>query len=136
MNTNYWRNEIMDSIYGDANRDYYIGLSSTEPTAQGGNVSEPVANGYARVKINQFSASQDGSVRNAADIVFPLSTGTWFDENHLATHWVLFDGNGANAHLISAGTLETPIGIWKNTVVTIAAQKVVITLLDGVDVGE
>lgn len=133
MNTTFWRNEIMDSIYGDANRDYYIGLSSTKPTVAGGNVTEPVANGYARVKINQFTASSDGTVRNAQDIVFPLSTGTWFNEEHLAGYWVMFDGAGANAHLISSGTLETPIGIWKNTVVTIAANKVVITLTDGAD---
>lgn len=131
MNTTFWRNTIMDDIYGDANREYYIGLSSTEPTVAGGNVTEPISNGYARVRITQFTQSQDGTVRNAQDIVFPLSTGTWFDENHLATHWVMFDGAGANAHLISAGTLEVPIGIWKNTIVTIAANKVVITLLDG-----
>jgi len=133
MNTTFWRNEIMDSIYGDANRDYYIGLSSTTPTVAGGNVTEPVANGYARVKITAFTQAVDGSVKNAQPIVFPLSTGTWFNEEHLATHWVMFDGAGANAHLISSGTLEQPIGIWKNTVVTIAENKVVITLLDGAD---
>lgn len=133
MNTTFWRNEIMDSMYRDANRDYYIGLSSTKPTVAGGNVTEPVANGYQRVKINQFTQSNNGTVQNAQDIVFPLSTGTWFNEQHLAGYWVLFDGSGANAHVLSSGTLETPIGIWKNTIVTIAAGKVIITLLDGTD---
>lgn len=133
MNTTFWRNEIMDSIYGDVNRSYYLGLSSTTPTAAGGNVTEPVANGYARVQISAFTSAADGCVKNAQPVVFPTSTGTWFDEDHLATHWVMFDGNGANANLISSGTLEQPIGIWKNTVVTIAANKIIITLLDNTD---
>ena len=133
MNTTYWRNEIMNSIYRDANRNYYIGLSSTKPTVAGGNVTEPVANGYQRVKITQFTQANNGAVQNAQDIVFPLSTGTWFNEQHLAAYWVLFDGSDSNAHVISSGTLETPIGIWKNTIVTIAAGKVIITLLDGAD---
>lgn len=109
---------------------FYIGLSSSAPTDAGTNVTEPVANGYARVRITAFTQAADGSIENTNDIVFPVSTGTWFPETRLATHWVMFDGPGANAHLLSSGTLEEPIGIWKNTTVTIAAGKVVITLTD------
>ena len=93
-------------------------------------MTEPSGNGYERVRINAFTAANAGAVKNAADIVFPISTGTWFPADHLATHWVVFDGSGASAHVLSSGTLEVPIGIWKNTVVTIGANKVVITLMD------
>lgn len=131
MNTTYWRNKVMDSVYQAASgNEFYIGLSSSAPTDAGGNVTEPSGNGYARVKINAFTAASDGSVHNAADIVFPVSTGTWFPADRLATHWVVFDGSGAGAHVLSSGTLEVPIGIWKNTTVTIATGKVVITLMD------
>jgi len=131
MNTTYWRNKVMNSVYQAASGNtFYIGLSSSTPTAAGGNVTEPSGNGYARVQISGFSSASDGSVHNTSDIVFPLSTGTWFPADRLATHWVVFDGAGAGAHVLSAGTLEVPIGIWKNTTVTIGSGKVVITLTD------
>lgn len=133
MNTTFWRNMIMDTMYSpNSGNEFYVGLSSTAPTEGGTNVSEPNGNGYARVRISSFTAADDGSVHNSGEIVFPRSTGTWFPANNLATHWVLFDGSGANAHLLSSGTLEEPIGIWKNTVITIATGKVVVTLVDGV----
>ena len=121
----------MDDMYQASSGNlFYIGLSSSTPTAAGGNVTEPSGNGYARVQISAFTQADDGSIENANDIVFPVSTGTWFPADRLATHWVMFDGSGANAHLLSSGTLEEPIGIWKNTTVTIASGKVVITLAD------
>lgn len=132
MNTSYWRNKMMDTMYqASSGNQFYIGLSSSTPTDAGTNVTEPVGNGYTRVRITAFTQAVDGSIENTNDIAFPVSTGTWFPENRLATHWVLFDGAGTNAHLLSAGTLEEPVGIWKNTTVTIAAGKVVITLTDG-----
>lgn len=130
MNTTYWRNKMMNDVYGSASNTFYIGLSSTAPNDNGGNVTEPVGNGYARAQITSFSQANNGAVRNATNITFPISTGTWFPADGLATHWVIFDGATSSAHVLSSGTLEVPIGIWKNTVVTIAAQKVIITLLD------
>ena len=109
---------------------FYIGLSSSAPTAAGANVTEPSGNGYARVLITSFTQASDGSIQNASAIVFPTSTGTWFPESRLATHWVMFDGSGSNANLLSSGTLEEPIGIWRNTTVTIPSGRVVITLAD------
>lgn len=120
----------MNDMYGNSSNEFWVGLSSTAPTSSGGNVSEPSGNGYARVKVTGFTPANEGAVKNSADVVFPVSTGTWFPANNLATHWVVFDGSGSSAHVLSSGTLEVPIGIWKNTVVTIGASKVVITLLD------
>lgn len=134
MNTTYWRNKVMDDMYqASSGNAFYIGLSSSTPTAAGGNVTEPTGNGYARVQISAFTRADDGSIENVNDIVFPVSTGTWFPADRLATHWVVFDGSGAGAHLLSSGTLEEPIGIWKNTTVTIASGKVVITLADATE---
>lgn len=133
MNTSYWRNKIMDDMFqASSGNVFYIGLSSTTPTTAGGNVTEPAGNGYERVQITGFSQANNGVISNTSAIMFPRSTGTWFPANALATHWVLFDGADANAHVLSAGALETPIGIWKNTEVTIATGEITITLADGV----
>jgi len=131
LNTTYWRNKVMDSVYGSSSgNSFYVGLSSTAPTDAGGNVTEPSGNGYARVKISSFTAANAGAVKNAAAVVFPTSNGTWFPANALATHWVIFDGAGSSAKVLSSGTLEQSIGIWKNTTVTIAAGEIVLTLSD------
>ena len=131
MNTSYWRNKVLDESYQAASGNtFYIGLSSTTPTDAGGGVTEPSGNAYARVQISGFSTAANGSIHNTANIVFPTSTGTWFALNAPATHWVMFDGSGANANMLSSGTLEEPISILKNTTVTIASGKVVITLTD------
>ena len=131
MNTTYWRNTVLDSVYqASSGNTFYIGLSSTTPTDAGGNVTEPSGNAYARVQISGFSTAASSSIHNTAAIVFPTSTGTWFPLNAPATHWVMFDGAGAGAHVLSSGTLEEPISILKNTTVTIASGKVVITLTD------
>ena len=133
MNTTYWRNTIMTAIYGGSSgRSYYVGLSSTTPTASGTNVTEPTGNNYSRVQITSFTTPNNGSVSNSAALVFPTSSGVWFPGNTPATHWVLYDGNSSGAHLLSAGTLESAIGIYKNTTVTIPAGEVVITLTDNV----
>ena len=131
MNTTYWRNKVLDSVYqASSGNSFYIGLSSTTPTDAGGNVTEPSGNAYARVQISGFSTAANSATHNTADIVFPTSSGTWFPLNVPATHWVMFDGSGAGAHVLSSGTLEEPISILKNTTVTIASGKVVITLTD------
>ena len=117
-------------MYGAASNQFWVGLSSSTPTVEGGNVTEPVGNNYSRVRVNSFTAADNGVIKNVQDIVFPISTGTWFPADSLATHWVMFDGSGSSAHVLSSGTLEVPIGIWKNTVVTIGAQKLVMTLMD------
>lgn len=133
MNTTYWRNTIMTAIYGSGTgRSFYVGLSSTAPTAAGGNVTEPAsANGYARVQVTAFTSPVDGVVKNSAGIVFPSSTGTWFPVSSPAAYWVMFDGAGAGAHVLSSGTLDEPTSIGSNTVVSIPAEEISILLTDG-----
>lgn len=130
MNTTYWRNKIMNDMYRSGDNEFWIGLSSTEPTVGGGNVTEPIGNGYSRVQITSFTQAEMGIIKNTDDIVFPTSEGTWFPADHLATHWVLFDGDDDSANVLSSGTLEVPIGIWANTIVRIGEERVIITLID------
>jgi len=130
MNTTYWLNSIMDTMYTSNDGDFYVGLSSTLPTQAGANISEPTTGAYARVKVTAFSNPVNGMVKNTAAIEFPRSTGVWFDSDHKARYWLLFDGSGASAHLLSSGELDEAKTVESNTSITIAAETLSVTLTD------
>ena len=54
MNTTYFLNLVSGNVYGTKKtpavpETYYIGLSSTAPSDDGTNVTEPATGGYQRV---------------------------------------------------------------------------------------
>ena len=130
MTTTYWLNSIMDTMYKDNSGSFYIGLSSTLPTASGTNVTEPSGNAYQRVPIGTLSAAANGVVKNSNAIQFPKSTGTWFSSSNKAKYWLLFDGNTISANLLSWGELSTQRTIEGDTTVTISANSISFTLTD------
>ena len=119
MNSTYWLNKIMNTMYNDASAEFWLGLSSTKPAADG-----------TGVKITAFTQADGGSVRNPEAIEFPRSTGVWFESTAKAAYWVLFDGNTAEANLLSCGELDEPKTIESNTAITVAAETLSITLTD------
>lgn len=131
MNSTFWINKIMSTIFPSSNATgLYLGLSSTMPTAAGGNVSEPSGNNYSRVQVTAFTAPSAGVVKNKTAISFPQSSGMWFSSDSKAAYWVLFDGTGASAHVLAAGAINEPITVWSNAVITIAKEAISITLTD------
>ena len=66
----------------------FFGLSTTTPTKDGGNISEPSGNGYARVSYalnaTNFSVGTNGAGSNLVTIQFPAPTGPWLTP----THWI------------------------------------------------
>ena len=121
----------MDVLYGGAERvEFYVGLSSTQPNAAGGGVTEPSGMGYARAKINGFTAASNGTVKNKSEILFSRSTGVWFPPEKKAAYWVVFDGTGSGAHVLSFGPLKTAVNIWSSTDVKIGAEQITVTLRD------
>ena len=130
MNSTYWLNKIMDTMYTNATTEFWIGLSSTKPSQDGTGVSEPSGGNYARVQITEFSVANNGTIKNINAIEFPRSTAQWFDSTAKATYWVLFDGNTTEANLLSCGELDEPKTIESNTAITIAAETLSITLTD------
>lgn len=129
MNSTFWLNKIMKTMYTD-NQDFYIGLSSTAPAADGTNVSEPAGDNYARIAVNGFTEPENGVVRNVNELVFPKSTGVWFEATDKAKYWVLFDGADASANYLSSGLLDEAKTIESNTTVTITAGTLSVTLTD------
>lgn len=132
MNSTYWLNKIMDTMYTQ-NSDFYIGLSSTLPNADGTNVTEPTGNSYARVLVTEFSEPINGVVKNTEALVFPRSTGVWFEATDKAKYWVLFDGDGEDANLLSSGELDEPKTVESNTIITIEAETLSVTLTDYIE---
>lgn len=94
MFTTATKNRIMNSIFrgvtGVLPTSISIGLSSTAPTEDGANITEPSASaGYARASGVLFDAAGGGSVSNQTTISFPVCTA----DAGIVTHYVLYDQN-------------------------------------------
>ena len=83
MNTTHFLNRVAGNLFRTETSpaiptEYYIGLSTTEPTMSGANVSEPSTSaGYGRVLLENLSAPVNGVVTNTANINFEESTASW-----------------------------------------------------------
>lgn len=134
MNSTYWANKIMDQIYTNGTDEFWLGLSHTMPDIYGGNVSEPTASDYGRVRVVTFSAPSNGFVYNTSVLEFPICQTEWFSSDAKAAYWVLFDGSGADANVLSAGELEAPITVDTSMAVSIAVGAFGMTLTDDVTI--
>jgi hypothetical protein len=106
-------NQIADLVLGDGTytkeTTVFVGLSTTTPTKVGGNVTEPVANGYARVSVtnnlaNWPDANASGLKSNGTVITFPVATGAGWGT---VTHVVVYNASTAGTFMMY-GLLTTP----------------------------
>lgn len=120
MNTTHFLNRVAGNIFRTQTdpaipTEYYIGLSTTEPTMAGANVSEPATSaGYSRVLLENLSVPTNGVVTNTANINFEESTSSW----GTVTHFVIYDAE-INGNLLMYGALSTPRVVEAATVMTI-----------------
>lgn len=135
MNTTYFKNLIMGSVFhtamGTLPSTYYIGLSSTKPTADGGNVTEPSSSGsgYRRVQLNSLSAPTDGTITNSTAINFSESTSDWFPASAPAQYYVIYDAQ-TGGNLLMYNQLTTSRVIETHTIATIKANSLYLQLTD------
>lgn len=129
MNTTYFINQVMGNLFQTKTNPalpdaYYIGLSSTAPNADGGNVTEPSANAsYARVKLETLGEPTDGVITNTAAIFFQESTEDW----GTMTHVVIFDGpTGGNLLMYQEMAPRRVVDV--DTIVTILSGGLRLTL--------
>ena len=88
------KNATLDAMLGTGatllNSTLEMGLSTTTPTADGTNITEPSAGGYTRVTLANTNAvwapAAAGIKTNAADVIFPEATAGW----GLITHWIIY----------------------------------------------
>lgn len=157
--TNSLRNIIIDSITGKKNpsssntpnlgiSQAWLGLSSTAPTADGGNVTEPSVStgdgqptGYGRTLIGKagepgtqkFPDAVNGQAINNQYIYFPEALASW---GPTLTHFVIFDGSGSSARVVAYAKLmkdgkEEPINVTNaNTVVLFRPNDLTIKYVD------
>ena len=124
MFTTNFKNLVMDQIFkGNSGSSplptsYYVGLSTTEMDASGGNVSEPSGAGYARVLV-AFSPSSDGKVYNASNIEFPKSTGSWGTLHYC----ILFDGPDEEASPVWCKPLDAPQTVTADNTLLFPSQE-------------
>lgn len=130
MMTDYWRNAVLNTVYRGSGSSFYVGLSSTEPHADGTNVREPGGGNYARCPITSFTEPNNGTIHNSEALEFPLSTATWFTEAAKAAYYVIFDGAGVDARVLGSGSLVAPMVIEENASIVIAPGVLSITLTD------
>lgn len=114
MTTTYFLNLIMGNVFGSQKdptipSKYYVGLSSTTPTADGTNITEPSGGGYTRAEVSNFTVPSNGVVSNQESIDFAVATDDW---GASLTHYVLFD-EGDHALLFDA--LQKPRTIESDT---------------------
>jgi len=101
--TYYSENKILDIYFGSSGSTtpppttWYVGLSTTTPTEAGGNVTEPVGNGYARRPFantkSNFTVAASGSLTSASAIQFAESTGSWGTITHVLFYDAVSSGN-------------------------------------------
>lgn len=136
MITNYAANRVLQALCGKASsitlgQTAYVGLSTTTPTAAGGNVTEPSGNGYSRVMLGNCSQSytqkmgtpSGGAVSNTEIIYCTEATGAWGTITHFCIYDALTGGN-----LLAYGALTTAIIPTANTIPIIRVGELNISL--------
>lgn len=131
MVTTYGKNLIMDNLFQTPSASslptqYWIGLSTTEPTVSGTNFSEPASGtGYARKQISGLAASTGGVVTNGTILSFAESTAS----QGTITHYGLFDAS-TDGHLIMYGQLEKSRIVEEETTLSLKAGALTLSLVD------
>ena len=119
-----YANTILTNLFTNA----YIGLSTTAPTAAGGNVTEPSGNGYGRVAANSGSFSASGGIiTNGSYIYFEEATASWGTITHII---VCDSATGDGDHVLYVGELTSGITIAANTVPLFRPGAFSVTITD------
>lgn len=92
--------------------NYYYALSTTTPSADGTNFTEPSGNGYARVELTRgaiFGSAFSGApstITNNQSLIFTYPTGSW----GTVTHWGAYDAS-TGGNLLLYGELDAATGV-------------------------
>lgn len=129
-------NDVMNSYFGSGSAPYvmgthYVGLSTTTPTDAGGNFTEPVGQGYARVSVANNYASWPppataGVKKNGAAITFPQCTGvgaTW----GTITYFGIFGASSGGTPFVT-GQLTVSKTVSEGDILSFASASLTITL--------
>jgi len=131
--TDYMENALLDHIFGGQSTPavgtLYLALSSTTPSDDGTNFTEPSEASYARAAIlannTNFPAAVAGSIKNGgASISFPKALESWTGP---LTHFGIFNAM-TNGDLLAYGALTSSQSVVVGNVFTIPVDELVINL--------
>lgn len=112
------------SILQNQIKNCYVGLSTTTPTAAGGNFSEPSAStGYERASIGNLNTSISAQVANDAIIFFNETLGSY----GTITYFGLFSSKTGGTPFF-VGELTDPLTIDTGYVPIFRAENLIIGL--------
>lgn len=124
---------VLNYVFGntsdfDTQPTIHVALSTTAPNETGGNVTEPVGNGYARVAAaaavwNNATDADPSVIDNGTAITLGPPTGSW----GTVTHFVIYDAiTGGN--VVASGALTASRAIDNGDTVTFQIGELNITL--------
>lgn len=125
------KNDVLDKLFGATNftpvSNYYLGLSTTQPTDVGGNINEPAGGSYARVQIpndvSHWGSAVGGEKSNSQDEAFAEATGSW----GTVGWWVLMDA-ASSGNMCHWGAIQTPRAIASGDTLRFLAGDLIIRL--------
>jgi hypothetical protein len=131
------KNAVLDYLFGadtfSVDATIYVGLSTTEPTDAGANITEPVAHAYTRLEVDndltEWPAAVDGEKSNANDLEWAQATGYW----GIIGWWVIFDA-ATDGNMLHFGKLQTARVVDENDQFRIMSGDLVISLRSGENV--
>jgi hypothetical protein len=135
--TTYTDDNIVNALYGGVAlavpATLYVGLSSTQPTVAGGNITEPIigTNGYTRVAVTNnttnFPTTSSDAKSNGTAITFPNSTGAWLSGVALGYFCIYDASSGGN--LLAYAALNSPQAVaGSGSTISFAAGAMTITI--------
>ncbi|RKY08075.1 MAG: hypothetical protein DRP65_09585 [Planctomycetota bacterium] len=109
----------------------YVGLSSTEPTSTGGNVTEPSGGAYARVQTaasdwNSATAADPSETTNANEIAFAEATADWLSGADLG--WAVFYSAASGGTFLGFGACAIARSVFSGDIAKFKAGEISVTL--------
>jgi hypothetical protein len=126
---------MLDHIFGKATyvppTSFYVGVSSTLPSANGGNITEPTDPAYVRkltttADWDAATSSDPATSVNNSDIVFAPASEDWFAGAEIL-YVVLFTANSGGT-MIAFGSFARGKAIYDLDSFTIGAGKLNVSL--------
>lgn len=129
-------NAVINHLVGRTNSinvagTVYLALSTTTPTAAGGNVTEPSGNGYTRKLLGNYNqsytqlmgAASNGKSENSEEIHFNKATGSWGTITHVCLYTSATGGT-----LLAYGALTESKAVTEGDVMVIDAGDLAVLL--------
>lgn len=121
----FTRTKATNILSGNITGETYIGLSTTEPNANGGNFSQPSSTtGYERVRFGEVDTSKAAQIANKNIIFFNETLNGGYGT---ITHFGLFESKTASTPFF-VGALNAPLTVGEGYVPIFRAHQLVIGL--------